>query len=83
MSELNPKFPHIRELREEANLNQSQSQIAKVLNVSQVAYSYYEIGRRNIPDDILIEIADFYDCDVDYLLSRSNIKNCHKLIEHL
>jgi len=45
MSENEPRYPHIRELREDADL--SQEDIASVLNCSQVAYSYYEIGRRD------------------------------------
>ena len=55
MSEIEPRFPHIRELREDSNL--SQEDIASVLNCSQVAYSYYEIGRRDIPTEILIKLA--------------------------
>lgn len=35
---------------------------------SSVAYSYYELGRRSIPLDLLIKIALFYDTSVDYLL---------------
>lgn len=72
MSEIEPRFPHIRELREDANL--SQEDIASVLNCSQVAYSYYEIGRRDIPTEILIKLAQYYDCSVDYLLGLTNKK---------
>lgn len=72
MSEIEPRFPHIRELREDSNL--SQEDIASVLNCSQVAYSYYEIGRRDIPTEILIKLAQFYNCSVDYLLGLTNQK---------
>ena len=66
------KYQHIRDLREDADL--TQSDLAKILNCSQVAYSYYEIGRRDIPTEILIALADYYQCSVDYLLGRTNIK---------
>ena len=72
MSEKEIRFPHIRELREDADL--SQKDIARILNCSQVAYSYYEIGRRDIPTEILIKLAQYYNCSVDYLLGLTNQK---------
>lgn len=72
MAEMEPKYPHIRDLREDNDL--TQSDVAKVLNCSQVAYSYYEIGRRDIPNDALIRLAKYYDCTTDYLLGISNTK---------
>lgn len=73
MSEKIIPYPHIRDLREDADL--SQSQIAKILNCSQVAYSYYEIGKRDIPTEVLIKIAQFYGCSTDYLLGLTNERN--------
>ena len=64
------RYPHIRELREEHDL--SQAEVAKVLNCSQVAYSYYELGRRDIPSDVLIKLAKFYKCSTDYLLGLTD-----------
>ena len=52
MSEKEPRFPHIRELREDADL--SQTNMANILNCSQVAYSYYEIGKRNIQAQVFL-----------------------------
>lgn len=66
------KYKHIRDLREDADL--TQDELAHILNCSQVAYSYYEIGKRDIPTEILIKLADFYDCTVDYLLGRTEKK---------
>ncbi len=65
-------FPRIRYLREDADL--TQTQISKVLNISQRAYSHYENGTRDIPISILIAIADFHDVSVDYILGRTNKK---------
>ena len=72
MSENEPRFPHIRELREDADL--SQTDMAKILNCSQVAYSYYETGRRDIPTAVLINLAKYHNCSVDYLLGLTNQK---------
>ena len=43
-----------------------------ILNISQVAYSYYEINKRNIPLELLSKLADYYNTSVDYLLYRTN-----------
>ena len=56
----------LKEIREDKDLNQKD--IAKVLNVSQVAYSYYEIGKRQIPIDLLKKLAKYYNVSIDYLL---------------
>lgn len=60
----------IRDLRESKDLGQKN--LSEVLNISQVAYSYYELGRRNIPVDMICKIADFYGTSVDYLLYRTD-----------
>ncbi len=64
-------FSRIRELREDNDL--TQKQIAEYLNCTQVSYSYYEIGRRGIPSDILIKLAGFYNTSVDYLLGLTDV----------
>ena len=49
---------HIRDIREDNDM--TQAQIAKILNISQRAYSYYETGQHNIPLNILCQLADYY-----------------------
>ena len=63
-------YRRIRDLREDKDLNQSQ--IAKMLNMSQTGYSKYETGENDIPTVILIKLADFYGTSVDYLLGRTD-----------
>ena len=64
---------HIRNLREDNDL--TQSELSTYLNISQVAYSYYELGKRNIPLELLDKLADYYHTSIDYLLYRTdNIK---------
>lgn len=72
MAEKITVYPHIRDLREDADL--SQKEIADILHCSQVAYSYYEIGKRDIPTSVLIELAKFHNCTVDYLLGLTENK---------
>ena len=61
----------LRNLREDNDL--SQKEISKYLNISQVAYSYYEIKKRSIPLELLSKLADYYNTSVDYLLFRTDI----------
>ena len=60
----------IKSLREDNDL--TQTQLSKILNISQVAYSYYEIDKRSIPLELLSKLADYYNTSVDYLLYRTN-----------
>ena len=72
MAEKPTVYSHIRDLREDNDL--TQSEVAVILNCSQVAYSYYEIGRRDIPTDVLIKLARYYNCSIDYLLGLTDNK---------
>ena len=60
----------LRDIREDRDL--SQSDIAKVLHMSQVQYSRYETGLRSIPIDKLAILAKFYGVSTDYLLGLTN-----------
>ncbi len=60
----------IKSLREDNDF--TQKQLSEFLNVSQVAYSYYELNKRNIPLELLCKLADFYNTSVDYLLCRTD-----------
>ena len=66
------KYERIRNLREDMDI--AQKDVAAYLNCSQVAYSYYEIGRRDIPTDTLIRLAKYYKCSTDYLLGLTDVK---------
>ena len=61
-------LPRLRDLREDRDL--SQKQIAAVLGIDQRVYSTYETGKRDIPLNHLITLADYYHVTVDYLLGR-------------
>lgn len=59
-------YKRIRELREEKGWNQTQ--VAKILGMSQTGYSKYETGENDIPTAVLIKLSQFYDTSIDYLL---------------
>ncbi len=63
-------YERIRNLREDRDL--TQTDIAKHLGMSQTGYSKYETGENDIPTQILIRLADFYNTSVDYLLGRTD-----------
>ena len=65
-------YRRIRDLREDRDL--TQKELAELLHCSQVCYSHYETGKRDISPEILETLADFYGVSVDYLLGRTSVK---------
>ena len=63
-------YERIRNLREDKDL--TQTDIAKILNMSQTGYSKYETGENDIPTSVLIKLAEFYNTSIDYLLGITN-----------
>ncbi len=63
-------YEHIRSLREDRDL--SQKEIAEILGMSQTGYSKYETGENDIPTQILIKLAEYYNTTTDYLLGRTD-----------
>ena len=59
-------YMKLKELREENNI--SQKQIAEYLNIKQNTYSQYENEKRQLPIDVLIKLAKFYNITTDYIL---------------
>lgn len=62
----------MRDLREDKELKQSD--IAKILNVTQSTYSKYEKGIREISIDQLATICKFYNITADYFLGFTKIQ---------
>ena len=60
----------LRDLREDHDL--LQKHIANYLNCTQVCYSRYELGIRDIPTDVLIKMADYYKVSIDYILKQTD-----------
>ena len=56
----------LKQLREENGV--SQKELALYLNIKQNTYSQYETGKRQLPIDVLIKLAKFYNTTTDYIL---------------
>lgn len=69
-------YSRIRDLREDKDLNQTQ--MAKILNMSQTGYSKYETGENDVPTTILLALAEFHKTNVDYILGLTNNKTYYK-----
>lgn len=68
----NMKFQRIRDLREDADL--TQSEMGKAINLPQRTYAYYESGERTVPPEILIALAKFHKTTTDYILGLTDKK---------
>ena len=65
-------YDRIRALREDQDL--TQAQIASYLSIHQTTYSEYEIGKLNVPVQVLDKLADFYETSIDYLVNRTDVR---------
>jgi len=64
-------YKRIRELRKESG--KSQTETAKLLNMSQTGYSKYETGENDVPTVVLIKLAKLYSVSVDYILELTDL----------
>ena len=64
------QMERLKDIREDRDLKQSD--IAKLLNVSQQTYSRYENDEISIDKDSLIKLANYYNTSVDYLLELTD-----------
>ena len=62
----------LRELREDLDI--TQAEIAEYLKIKQNTYSQYENGQRQLPIEMLIKIAEYYNVTTDYVLGLTNEK---------
>lgn len=60
----------LRELRKEKD--KTQVELASVLGVSRQVYANYENGINEPSIDILIALANYFECSIDYLVSRED-----------
>lgn len=68
-------YRRIRDMREDRDLNQTQ--VARMLGMSQTGYSKYETGENDIPTSVLIKLARFYNTSIDYLLGETDDPSRH------
>lgn len=63
----------LRDLREDSDL--TQSEIAKYLHIKQNTYSQYESGQRQLPINVLIKLARYYNTSTDYILELTDCRD--------
>ena len=69
-------YPRVRELREDHDLTQKEVAAAlgidQQLGLTQPQYCRYEQGYRDLPTDILLQLAQLYHTSTDYILGRTD-----------
>ena len=60
----------LKELREDLDIKQKD--IAEYLHIKQNTYSQYENEQRQLPIDVLIKLAKYYNVSTDYILGISD-----------
>ena len=63
----------LKEIRIERGLKQSA--VADALNIKQNTYSQYETGQRQLPIDVLIALARYYEVSTDYILELTDYED--------
>ncbi len=63
-------YPRLRDIREDHDL--TQTEIARMIGMSQVQYSRYESGVQQIPFHHVIALAKIYNVSIDYLAGLIN-----------
>lgn len=58
-------YQRLKDLREDAD--KTQEDIAKVIGTSQSYYAQYENGKRAIPFERVVVLAEYYNVSLDYI----------------
>ena len=59
----------LRELRDSRGM--SQQEVADAIDLPVSTYRKYEYGNRQVPLEVLFQLADFYEVSLDYLMGRA------------
>ncbi len=65
-----PYYRRLRDLREDHDL--TQNQLVKKLGMHKTTYTNYEQGKRDLPLEVAIKIARFYNVSLDYIAGLTN-----------
>ena len=66
-------YMRLKDLREDLDIKQKD--LADYLHIKQNTYSQYENGQRQLPIDMLIMLAKYYNVSTDYILELTDEKN--------
>lgn len=69
----------IKILREE--LNMTQQELADKLDGAKSTVAMYEKGDRKPSMEVLLKLSEIFNCSIDYLLGKSDIRNPEKAQE--
>lgn len=69
-------FVRIRNLPEDSDL--TKKEVAEYLFCDQSLYSKYKRDVRDVPVEIIIKLARFYNTSTDYILGLTDIKNPYR-----
>ena len=68
----------IKELRKKSKI--TQAELSDSINIGQSTLANFENGKRTIPIDIIIQLAQFFNVSADYLLGLSTSPDASKTI---
>lgn len=60
----------LKDIREDRDI--TQKTVAEYLHIRQNTYSQYETGARQIPIDVLIKLAVYFETSTDYILGLTD-----------
>lgn len=64
------EFPRLRDLREDSE--KSQREIAELLHLQLTVYRRYELGEREAPAWVIVQLAEYYHVSTDYIFGLTN-----------
>lgn len=67
----------IKQLREENNW--TQLELSKKMNCAMSSIAMYEKGDRKPSMEVLLKLSEIFNCSIDYILGKSNIRNPEEL----
>lgn len=63
----------LKELRIENG--KTQKDLSKFLNITDVAYYYYESEKRDMSPEIILKLSNYFNVSTDYLLGKTDIRD--------
>lgn len=63
----------LKELRKQKKI--TQTDFANYFNIATGTIGMWETGKREPDSEMLLRIADYFDCTIDYLLGNSDVTN--------
>ncbi len=58
-------YPRLKDLREDHEL--TQNDLVKILKMHKTTYTNHEQGKREIPFELVIKLAQLYNVSIDYI----------------